>query len=213
MRDGARWALVAALIFMLNVAWAGQDGQPNVRTETKVESKELPYQVQYEMSRTVGKGRIVKANDGKVGHITKTFKVTYQGDKLVKKELINTEREEPVNAVFRIGTQGYAGSRGSYVRGRVMTMNASAYDPSAGRGRNATFRTATGMRAAYGVVAVDPRVIPLGTHVYVEGYGFAIAADTGGAIKGNRIDLCMPTDRECRIFGRRPVKVHILKKP
>lgn len=94
-----------------------------------------------------------------------------------------------------------------------MTMNASAYDPSAGRGRNATFRTATGMRAAYGVVAVDPRVIPLGTHVYVEGYGFAIAADTGGAIKGNRIDLCMPTDRECRIFGRRPVKVHILKKP
>lgn len=213
MRDGARWALVAALIFMLSVAWAGQDGQPNVRTETKVESKELPYQVQYEMSRTVGKGRIVKANDGKVGHITKSFKVTYQGDKLVKKELINTEREEPVNAVFRIGTQGYAGSRGSYVRGRVMTMNASAYDPSAGRGRNATFRTATGMRAAYGVVAVDPRVIPLGTHVYVEGYGFAIAADTGGAIKGNRIDLCMPTDRECRIFGRRPVKVHILKKP
>lgn len=212
MRDGARWALSAALIFMLNVAWAGQDGQPNMRTETKVEVKEIPYQVQYVTSRTVGKGRIVKAVEGKVGHITKTYKVTYEGDKLLKKELVDTAREEPVNTVFNIGTQGYAGSRGSYVRGKVLTLEATAYDPSAGRGRYATGRTATGMRAQYGVVAVDPRVIPLGSHVYVEGYGFAIAADTGGAIKGNRIDLCMPTDRECRIFGRRPVKVHVLKK-
>ena len=71
-------------------------------------------------------------------------------------------------------------------------------------------KTATGTRAVRGVVAVDPRVIPLGTKLYIEGYGYAVAADTGGAIKGNRIDLVMNTVRECRKFGRRQVKVHIL---
>jgi 3D (Asp-Asp-Asp) domain-containing protein len=50
--------------------------------------------------------------------------------------------------------------------------------------------TALGKIAAYGLVAVDPRIIPLGTHLYIEGYGPAIAADTGGAIIGPHIDLC-----------------------
>ncbi|MER3495758.1 MAG: hypothetical protein C4320_02400, partial [Armatimonadota bacterium] len=68
-----------------------------------------------------------------------------------------------------------------------------------------------GWYAGYGQVAVDPRVIPLGTMVYVENYGFAIASDTGGAIKGNRIDLCYRTNAECLRFGRRKVRVHILK--
>jgi 3D (Asp-Asp-Asp) domain-containing protein len=54
-------------------------------------------------------------------------------------------------------------------------------------------------------------VIKLGTYVYVEGYGFAIAADTGGAIKGNRIDLCFNSRREALNFGRKTVKVHILE--
>ena len=52
-------------------------------------------------------------------------------------------------------------------------------------------RTATGLPATYGAVAVDPRVIPLGTKMYIEGYGYAFACDTGGAIKGNRVDLAM----------------------
>ncbi|MBI4733746.1 MAG: 3D domain-containing protein [Rubrobacteridae bacterium] len=68
------------------------------------------------------------------------------------------------------------------------------------------------MRAQKGVVAVDPRVIPLGTRLYIEGYGEAIAADTGGAIKGNRIDLCYNTPGECFKFGRQTVKVHVLGK-
>lgn len=70
--------------------------------------------------------------------------------------------------------------------------------------------TATGMKAQHGVVAVDPSVIPLGTRLYVEGYGNAIAADTGSAIKGNRIDLCFDTLSECNKYGRRTVKVEIL---
>lgn len=65
-----------------------------------------------------------------------------------------------------------------------------------------------------GVIAVDPSVIPLGTQVYVEGYGVAIAADTGGAIKGNIIDLHFRTVGECYSWGRRyNVKVTVLKWP
>ena len=63
-----------------------------------------------------------------------------------------------------------------------------------------------------GVVAVDPRVIPLGTLLYVEGYGFAIASDIGSAIKGNKIDLCYTTRKEALRFGRKKVRVHIFAK-
>ena len=70
--------------------------------------------------------------------------------------------------------------------------------------------TASGMAAAVGRVAVDPRVIPLGTRLYIEGYGYAVAADTGGAIKGNRIDLYMDSESACNSFGRRNVTVHVL---
>ena len=71
-------------------------------------------------------------------------------------------------------------------------------------------RTATGTVARVGIIAVDPRVIPLGTRVYVEGYGYATAEDTGGAIKGNRIDIFLNSNAECVNWGRRSVKVYIL---
>ena len=62
------------------------------------------------------------------------------------------------------------------------------------------------------MVAVDPRVIPLGTKIYVEGYGVAIAGDTGGAIKGNIVDLFFNTNSECYTFGRRHgLDVYILE--
>ncbi len=98
--------------------------------------------------------------------------------------------------------------------GRTITMNASAYDlsyESTGKRPGDKYYgiTASGMKARYGVVAVDPNVIPLGTKLYIEGYGNAIAGDTGGAIKGNRIDLFMNSRSEAMRFGRRQVKVTI----
>jgi uncharacterized protein YabE (DUF348 family) len=72
-------------------------------------------------------------------------------------------------------------------------------------------KTATGAAAKRGVIAVDPRVIPLGTRVYVPGYGHAVAADTGGAIRGNRIDLCFNTVAQARAWGRRTVTILILE--
>ena len=73
-------------------------------------------------------------------------------------------------------------------------------------------KTATGIPAAKGVIAADPRVIPLGTRVYVDGYGEAIAADVGSAIKGNRIDVCFDTHEEAWSWGVKQTKVYILSQ-
>lgn len=115
--------------------------------------------------------------------------------------VVSSQRQE-------LASRGGYGHRG----GRVMRMMATAYDPGPRScGPRCTGRTANGMKAQKGVVAVDPRVIPLGTKLYVEGYGYCIAADTGGAIKGNKIDLCFNTYGEAIRFGRRWVNVEILK--
>ncbi|MCX7967909.1 MAG: 3D domain-containing protein [Armatimonadetes bacterium] len=107
--------------------------------------------------------------------------------------------------------RGTLASRAGVIRRfRLMRMVATAYCPRGCCG-SSSGRTATGRKAEYGVVAVDPRVIPLGTTLYVDRYGFAIAADTGRKIKGNRIDLCYPTHREASRFGRRTVKVLVLR--
>ena len=92
---------------------------------------------------------------------------------------------------------------------RKVTMEATAFDPTVG-GSDPGACTASGLKAKYGVVAVDPHVIPLGTRLFIEGYGYAIAGDVGGAIKGNMIDLCFNTVKECYEFGRRDVVVYIL---
>ena len=89
----------------------------------------------------------------------------------------------------------------------VMAMEATAYLPTDGDGAGIT---AIGLPATYGVVAVDPSVIPLGSRVYIPGYGMAIAADTGGAIVGYCIDLCMESYAEAMNFGRRVVTVYVL---
>ena len=70
--------------------------------------------------------------------------------------------------------------------------------------------TASGQHAGHGIVAVDPRVIPLGSHLYIPGYGQAIAGDTGGAIHGNRVDLGFNSNSDAMQFGRRSVTVYVL---
>jgi 3D (Asp-Asp-Asp) domain-containing protein len=70
-----------------------------------------------------------------------------------------------------------------------------------------TGRTATGLPVGYGVAAVDPRVIPLGTHILVPGYGDAVAADVGGGIVGSRVDVWFPTEAQAHAWGLRTVRI------
>jgi len=72
--------------------------------------------------------------------------------------------------------------------------------------------TSTGAKAQPGVIAVDPKVIPYGTHIYVPGYGYGVALDTGGAIKGQRIDLFYETEKQANNWGRRWVTIQLLGK-
>lgn len=102
--------------------------------------------------------------------------------------------------------------------GDILTMEATAYTAgpeSTGKklGDPGYGITRSGLPADRGVVAVDPTVIPLGTVVFVEGYGYAIALDTGSAIKGNRIDVFFHDVKKARQWGRKEVTVRIIHKP
>jgi cystine transport system substrate-binding protein len=83
--------------------------------------------------------------------------------------------------------------------GRTITVSATGYALPG--------RTATGLPVGWGVVAVDPSVIPLGTHMTIPGYGEAVAADTGGAIIGSTIDLWFPSVAQANGWGRRTVTI------
>jgi 3D (Asp-Asp-Asp) domain-containing protein len=84
-----------------------------------------------------------------------------------------------------------------------LTLEATGYDPGpVDNTRGWVGITKSGERARFGIAAVDPRVIPLGAHLYVEGYGPALAADVGGAIKGHKIDLCFNSTRQANAWGR-----------
>jgi 3D (Asp-Asp-Asp) domain-containing protein len=83
--------------------------------------------------------------------------------------------------------------------GRTLRVSATGYSMPG--------RTATGLAVGWGVAAVDPSVIPLGTHMTIPGYGSAVAADTGGGVSGATIDLWFPTIAEANAWGRRTVTI------
>ena len=141
-----------------------------------------------------------------------TLEYTYHDGKQVScVQLASSTVKEPVTEIVERGTKqpSVATTSGSLSYSRVLTVEATAYS---GGGT-----TASGMAAQVGRIAVDPRIIPLGTKLYITSadgtswvYGTAVAADTGGAIKGNRIDLYFNSEAECNRFGRRSAKVYIL---
>ena len=96
--------------------------------------------------------------------------------------------------------------------GQTMLMEATAYssDPADALGGGSITATGQNLLENPMAVAVDPSVIPLGTRLYVEGYGEAYAVDTGSAIQGNIIDVHFSTAGQCEAWGRRQVKVTIL---
>jgi 3D (Asp-Asp-Asp) domain-containing protein len=196
--------LLALLLFSSVSAW-----QSPKSGETRIEVEKIPYEVKYVFDRDMGAGRIKKVQHGIDGEIRRTYSIEEKEGSVVEKTLIKEERIESTPAVFHMGKpNSRAVSRGSYTRAKVLTMDSTAYTPDAGL-KNPTYRTSTGTKAEYGVIAVDPKVVPLGTLMYVEGYGFGIAEDTGGAIKGNIIDVCVQTRAEAMKWGRKKVKVHI----
>ncbi|ALS79860.1 MULTISPECIES: 3D domain-containing protein [Planococcus] len=104
-----------------------------------------------------------------------------------------------------------APTQASTQAGKTMTVSATAYTAYCA-GCSGTTATGIDLRANPNqkVIAVDPSVIPLGSKVWVEGYGEAIAGDTGGAIKGNKIDVFIPTQGEALNWGRKNITIKVL---
>lgn len=182
-----------------------------VTTKTMTETKDIAYSTETRETSELEKGKSRVAQEGVNGKEEITLEYTYHDG--VQVSIVQTGSrvlEQPVNKIVENGTKepvvttssSSASSGAPSSSSRTITMEATAYS---GGGT-----TASGMAAAVGRVAVDPRVIPLGTRLYIEGYGYAVAADTGGAIKGNRIDLYMNSESACNSFGRRSVTVHVL---
>jgi 3D (Asp-Asp-Asp) domain-containing protein len=178
-----------------------------VRREVVTRHVNLPAPTQARHDKRVG--RPILLHPGAPGIVSQRVK-TYTKDGEVTQEQVLQSRvvRQPVARRVVLGRNNRPlPSRG----GLPLIMVATAYDPGPRScGKYASGRTAVGMKAGRGVVAVDPSVIPLGTRVYVEGYGEAVAGDVGRAIKGRRIDLGFDTYEEARRFGRRVVRVHIL---
>ena len=196
-----------------------------ITSETLVEEHEIPFQTTIKHNDNMDHGKTKKIKDGETGIKEVQFKVTYEDGVEIEREIIEEKViKEATNEIIEKGTARYlVTSRGSKPRKYkdVMIMEATAYIADyASTGKKPGDKyfgiTASGTKARPGVVAVDPRVIPMGTKLYIESmdgtasYGNATAEDTGGAIKGEKIDLFFPTSQEVKQFGRRNVKVYIL---
>jgi len=169
----------------------------------------LPAPVVRQPDANMEKDEETVEQSGSEGLIEAVVKLRFEDGKQVAADII-TEKvlTDAVPEIVRVGTRDMVEtSRGNMRFRSVHWMAGSAYLPTDGSGRGIT---ACGLRARQGIVAVDPAVIPLGSRLYIPGYGMALAADTGGAIVGNRIDLCMESRRAAMSFGRRQVKVYII---
>jgi len=189
----------------------------NVRSEVIIKQVAINPVTEYRNDKNLERGKRKTIRSGKTGLAEHQIEMIYQDGVLTKQTIISKRVMEPVvNEIVAVGTKPVVRtlvtSRGSYRYVEAKVMEATAYYPGPEScGKWADGYTYTGKKAGYGVVAVDPKVIRLGTQLYIEGYGKAEAADIGGAIKGNKIDLCYETYQEALRFGRKKIKVYILE--
>ncbi len=196
---------------------------PLYRIRYEIETVGVNYasKVVYNENQLEGTKTVIQ--NGSNGTKEYVYQIICEDDNIISKNLERVKETKPVDEVIEIGTKKrvVATSRGGFRYSDVMVMRATAYDlsfESTGKNPGDPYYgiTASGTKAHPGTVAVDPRVIPLGTKLYIAStdgspdYGFATAEDTGGAIKGNKIDLFMKDSKACNNFGIRPVKVYIL---
>jgi 3D (Asp-Asp-Asp) domain-containing protein len=175
--------------------------------------REIEPELVIEPDPDLPRGHMEEVNPGAPGLAEDTTRIFIRnGEETARVDIGSRVLSEPQDRIARVGVRSAPplASR-SGVHRDVLEMDATGYDPGPlSCAPYADGRTATGHIAGFGVCAVDPNVIPLGTEVWVEGYGYALACDTGGAIRGNRIDMCFNTRSEALRWGRRNVLVYIL---
>jgi uncharacterized protein YabE (DUF348 family) len=190
-----------------------------VRIDIKAITEVVPIQFKevVKVNKSLANTKKQISQEGKNGEKEIKTQITYEDGKEVSREVISeTIIKNARDKIIVQGTYPYmpvsrSGSIMSY--SRVFEAKATAYWAVNGIGRT---YTASGRKAVwnpdgYSTIAVDRRVIPYGTKLFIEGYGFAIAADTGSSIIGNKIDLYFNTIQQARSWGAKYVKVYVLK--
>jgi uncharacterized protein YabE (DUF348 family) len=158
-----------------------------VAEETIEITNPVPFTREYISDNNLEAGLTRTVSRGNPGQVRQLVKVTYHDGKEAKRETLLSELvRQPVNEVI--------------ARGTITSVSRG--------GLRLDFQRAL---IAVGMISVDPAVIPMGSRLYVEGYGYATAADRGSSIKGNKIDVFLESKEACRQWGRRPVKVYVLK--
>jgi len=182
---------------------------------TWVEQRPVAYASQVVADPRLLKGNRVVRTIGRAGVSQHTIEALYANGLPVA--MTNsypwTVTQPPVAEIIAVGTRALIASRGDFAGHEYMMLDATAYYAGPNNfGGGVGPRTAIGLLAQRGVVAVDPSVIPLGSKLFIDGYGFAVAGDTGGSIQGTRIDLCFNSYDEAIHFGRQTVKVYIIER-
>jgi 3D (Asp-Asp-Asp) domain-containing protein len=213
--SGRAWArtsglgLVAAILL---AAWI--TGRP--ATATRVERVVIPAPVTTRHTRLMCRGWQVILEPGLPGAYDALVRETRVAGRVIRREEVETRLIAPPRAqVILAGTNAEDNSIHAPRVTRVVTLHrvlATAYDPGPeDNGWDNAGSTRLGWRTRHGIVAVDPRVIPLRSLLYVEGYGLAWAGDTGGAIKGKRLDLCFNRTEDALAWGRRQTTAYVLE--
>ena len=177
------------------------------RVEIKDVTKdvEIKYSTKVINTSDIGIGQVKVLKQGKNGKGIKYYHKYYVNKRFFKKKMYKEKvLKKPTTKVIAYGTKiDFRKCPVNYRK--VLDVKATAYHCAG------TAYGASGNPCRYGTIAVDRKVIPLGTKCYIEGYGYAIANDTGGAIKGNIIDLYMSSDYQVSLWGVRNTKIYILK--
>ena len=194
----------------------------SVLEKTRTETEKISFNTIVVENNELMEGTQRVTQEGKEGTLEITYKEKYSGNKLissdeVKRETIDnsvdeiiekgTKKEEPKEVVVE-NTQNSANVIDGHTYKDAINLRATGYtrfDPGC------TDYTATGVLAKRGVVAVDTTIIPFGTKLYIPGYGVAVAADSGGAIKGHRIDLCYDSRAEAYDWGVKNITAYVIE--
>lgn len=197
-----------------------------VRVSDKLvtQKEQVAYSTIKRESKELASGEEKLVRNGAEGLKEKTFRILFENGKEIARQLVKESLiSAPEDRVVEYGNKySHRVSRGGVIRyNKMLEVRSTAYtasyaDTGKSPGHPEFGITFTGVRAKRGIIAVDPRVIPLGSKVYIEiagdtpDYGFAVAADTGGAIKGSIIDLYFDTQEFVDRWGVKKAKVYVL---
>ncbi|EAC2364474.1 resuscitation-promoting factor [Listeria monocytogenes] len=192
-----------------------------VNSKAEKKNEQVKFETVYKEDDSLNKGVEKVVQEGKNGEKVVEYKVTFENGKEKKRDVIKenvtskktdkvvvrgTKEKVVATPVSNVSTPSTTSSSSTPSGGKTYRMESTAYSGGGTTAYGINLSANPGLK----VIAVDPRIIPLGSKVWVEGYGEAIAGDTGGAIKGNIVDVYFPNESQCYSWGRRMVTVKVL---